>query len=291
MSLRIEAHAKVNLTLEVLGKRDDGYHEVVSVLQTISLADTIALEPHDTLQLRCDVPGLQSPDNLVLRAAEVLRLATGGQRGASIDLRKRIPVAAGLGSGATDAAAALAGLDRLWETHLPADRMAALAAELGSDVSFFLCGGTALASGRGERVCALPSPPAVWMVVLKPEIVIPGKTARLYSMLGAGHFSTGDRTERLAAGIRAGADIEEALLYNVFERVAFDCVPELPGYRSRFLEAGAARVHLAGAGPALFALVPGEAEGRAVQTKLEAMGLEAYVVRTVDAKLRPCESD
>jgi 4-diphosphocytidyl-2-C-methyl-D-erythritol kinase len=291
MSLRIDAYAKVNLALEVLGKRPDGYHEIVSVLQTISLADTLVCEPHDTLQFRCDVPGLQSPDNLVLRAAEVLQRATGVQRGSSIHLRKRIPVAAGLGSGATDAAAALVGLDRLWGTHLPADRLAALAADLGSDVPFFLCGGTALARGRGDRVSALPPPPEVCMVVLKPDIVIAGKTARLYSMLNAGHFSDGDRTERLAASLREGGDIEESLLYNVFESVAFDCMPELPGYRSRFLEAGAARVHLAGAGPALFALVPGEAEGRAVRANLESLGLEAYVARTVDAKLRPSESD
>jgi 4-diphosphocytidyl-2-C-methyl-D-erythritol kinase len=291
MSLQFEAHAKVNLALEVLGRRDDGYHEIVSVLQTISLADTLVFEPNDILQLRCDVPGLQSPDNLVIRAVEGLQRATGAQRGASIDLRKRIPVAAGLGSGATDAAAALVGLDRLWDTRLPADRLATLAAEVGSDVPFFLCGGTALAEGRGERVSALPPPPEVWMVVLDPRIVIASKTARLYSMLNAGHFSAGDRAGRLAARLREGGDIEESLLYNVFEKVAFDCVPELPGYRSRFLEAGAAGVHLAGAGPALFALVPGEAEGRVIQANLESLGLEAYVVRSVDAKLRPSESD
>jgi len=291
MRLQIDAHAKVNLALEVLGTRDDGYHEIASVLQTISLADTLVFESNDSLQLRCDVPDLQSPDNLVLRAAEVLQRATGARRGASIDLKKRIPVAAGLGSGATDAAAALVGLDRLWGTRLLADRLAALAAEVGSDVPFFLCGGTALAEGRGERVSALPSPPEVWMVVLDPQIVIAGKTARLYSMLGAGDFSTGDRTERLTVRLREGGDIEESLLYNVFERVAFDCVPELPGCRSRFLEAGAAGVHLAGAGPALFALVPGEDEGRAIQANLKSLGLEAYLARTVDAKLRPLESD
>ena len=126
------------------------------------------------------------------------------------------------------------------------------------------------------------------MVVLDPRIVIASKTAHLYSMLNEGHFSAGDRTERLTARLREGGDIEESLLYNVFEKVAFDCVPELPGYRSRFLEAGAAGVHLAGAGPALFALVPGEA---VIQANLGSLGLEAYVVHSVDATLRPSESD
>jgi len=287
----MKAHAKINLGLEVLGKRDDGYHEIVSILQTVSLADTLVFEPDDTLWLHCDVPGLQSQDNLVVRAAQVLQRATGQHRGASIELRKRIPVAAGLGSGAADAAVALVGLDRLWETRLPPGSLAVLAAEVGSDVPFFLVGGTALAEGRGELVSALPPVPEVWMVVLDTRIVIESKTARLYSMLDPADFSSGARTLKLAARLRRGGAIEESLLYNVFERVAFDCAPELQGYRSRFLEAGAARVHLAGAGPALFALVSGEAEGRAVRANLESMGLDAYVVRTVDAKLWPSESD
>ncbi len=283
MSLRIEAFAKVNLALEVLGKRDDGYHEIASVLQTISLTDTLVFEPGDTLQLRCDALGMDSPDNLILQAGEALRAATGTRRGATIHLSKRIPVAAGLGSGATDAAATLVGLDRLWGTHLPPERLADLAAGLGSDVPFFMCGGTALAKGRGEQVCPLPSAPDTCMVVLKPPIEIANKTARLYSMLNEGHFSAGHRAEKLATCFHAGGDMDESLLYNVFEEIAFDFVPDLSGYRLRFLEAGAASVHLAGAGPALFALIPGEAEGRAIHAALGVHGLEAYVVRTVGA--------
>ena len=287
MSVRIEAHAKVNLCIEVLGRRDDGYHEVASVLQTISFADTLVFEPGETISLRCDVADLDLPDNLVLEAAKLLQDATGTRQGAGIHLSKRIPVAAGLGSGATDAAATLVGLDRLWGTELPAERLEELAAQLGSDVPFFLQGGTAFASGRGEHVSALPPVPQAWIVLLKPAIEMASKTARMYAMLNDGHFSAGLRTERLAAHLRAGGDMDESLLYNVFEEVAFDFVPDLSGHRSLFLEAGAASVHLAGAGPALFTVVPGEAEGGAVRDRLEAQGLEAYVARTVSAGLLP----
>ena len=284
MSLWIDAPAKVNLTLEVLGKRDDGYHEIVSVLQTISLADTLSFEIGNTLELHCDVPGLQSADNLALRAARLLGQATGCEKGASIYLTKRIPVAAGLGSGATDAAAALVGLDRLWGTNLPFQRLLGLAAELGSDVAFFLYGGTALAKGRGEQVTPLPSVTEMWMVLLIPPIEIADKTAQMYSQLNAGHFTSGRLTERLVDTISRGERIDASLLYNVFEQVAFDFYYKLTDNSAHFTAAGAASVNLAGAGPALFTLVSGEAEGEAVLRKLKSDGQEACLVRTVQSE-------
>jgi len=158
MSLTLPAYAKINLTLEALAKRADGYHEIVTVLQTVSLVDTLTFEPGESLDLSCNIPSLQSADNLVLKAATLLKEETGCLKGASIRLTKGIPIAAGLGSGATDAAATLVGLNRLWELNLPPQRLMELAANLGSDVPFFLCGGTALAKGRGEKV--IPPPPA-----------------------------------------------------------------------------------------------------------------------------------
>jgi len=231
------------------------------VLQTISLADTLYFEIGNTLELHCDVPGLQSADNLVLRAALLLGQATGCEKGASIHLTKKIPVAAGLGSGATDAAATLVGLDRLWGTNLPFQRLLELAAELGSDVAFFLYGGTALAKGRGEQVTPLQSAAEMWMVLLIPPIEIAEKTAQLYSQINAGLFTSGRVTERLVDTISRGDRMETHLLYNVFEQIAFDFYDKLTDYSSRFTAAGAASIHLAGAGPALFTLVSDEAEG------------------------------
>ncbi|GAG13405.1 unnamed protein product, partial [marine sediment metagenome] len=168
MSLTLPAYAKINLTLEALAKRADGYHEIVTVLQTVSLVDTLTFEPGESLDLSCNIPSLQSADNLVLKAASLLKEKTGCLKGASIRLTKGIPIAAGLGSGATDAAATLVGLNRLWELNLPPQRLMELAANLGSDAPFFLCGGTALAKGRGEKVTPLPPAPELWMVLLRP---------------------------------------------------------------------------------------------------------------------------
>jgi 4-diphosphocytidyl-2-C-methyl-D-erythritol kinase len=279
MSLRIEAQAKVNLSLEVLFFNDTATTEIYTVLQTI------------TLQLRCSVAGLESRDNLALRAGEALRNETGVRRGASIDLEKRIPVAAGLGSGSTDAAAALVGLDHMWATGLPTSRLRELAADLGSDVPFFVDGGTAVAKGRGELVSHLPPAPKTYMVILNPGIEMERKTSWMYALLGDGHFSDGSRTARLAARLGERGDLDESLLYNVFEEVAFDFVSDLSRYRSLFLEAGAASTHLAGAGPALFALVPNEARGRAIQAALKEQGAEAYVVHTVESRVPPSKGD
>jgi len=284
MSLTLRGYAKINLTLEALAKRADGYHEIATVIQTVSLADTLTFEPGEALALSCNVPSLQSADNLALRAASLLREETGCLKGASIRLTKEIPVAAGLGSGATDAAATLVGLNRLWQLNLPPQRLMELAADLGSDVPFFLCGGTVLAKGRGEKVIPLPPARETWMVLLRPAIEpVPGKTARLYSQLNTSHFTSGQSTERLVDHLHEGESINDSLLFNVFEQVAFDFFPRLFHYRTRFLRAGAASVHLAGAGPTLFALVPDEAQGKTILSNLEADGLEGYLVRTVKA--------
>jgi 4-diphosphocytidyl-2-C-methyl-D-erythritol kinase len=285
MSLKLRAYAKINLTLEALAKRDDGYHEIATVIQTISLADTLSFELGDLLELKCNVPGLQSSDNLVLKAAKLLREATGCNKGARIRLYKEIPIAAGLGSGATDAAASLVGLNRIWETNLPPQKLLELAASLGSDVAFFLYGGTVLAKGRGEQVACLPPAPEAWLVLLMPPIdPIPNKTAQLYSKLTTSYFTSGQFTERLVSHLYEGASISASLLYNVFEQVAFDYFPGLSEYSSIFMEAGADTVHLAGAGPCMFTLVSDENSGKAVLCNLEAEGQEAYLVRTTDAE-------
>ncbi len=285
MSLTLRAYAKVNLTLEALAKRYDGYHEIATVLQTISLADTLSFGLGDAVELRCSVPSLQLADNLVLKAAKLLAKATGCSRGALIQLTKEIPIAAGLGSGATDAAATLAGLNRLWETNLPLERLLELAADLGSDVASFLYGGTVLAKGRGEQLACLPPMPELWMVLLRlPINTIPNKTAQLYSKLTPSHFTSGQFAERLVDHLHEGSSISPDMLHNVFEQVAFDFFLGLSEYRSVFVEAGAETIHLAGAGPCLFTLVSDEAGGKAVLSNLEAAGQEAYLVRTVDAE-------
>jgi 4-diphosphocytidyl-2-C-methyl-D-erythritol kinase len=280
--ISLQAHAKVNLTLEVLSKRPDGYHEIATVLQTISLADTLTFEHAETLEFQCAVRELRTPDNLVLKAARLLKEESGYGKGARINLIKRIPFAAGLGSGSTDAAATLLGLNRLWGLNLSSERLMELAARLGSDVPFFLYGGIALAQGRGEKLTPLPPAPELWMVLLRPAIEpVPNKTAQLYSRLNPSHFTAGQHTERLVAHLRHGGNIEPSFLYNVFEQVAFDFFPVLSDYRTRLLEAGARAVHLAGSGPTLFSLVPAKPRGESILNSLQARGPEAYLVHTM----------
>ena len=143
-TLTLKARAKVNLTLEVLGRREDGYHDIASIIQTIDLCDTLSLEPADSILFECDKPELQSQDNLALKAAYLLKASTGYDGGARITLLKGIPVSAGLGGGSSDAAATLTGLNTFWGLGLPLDELIPLAAQLGSDVPFFLHGGTAM---------------------------------------------------------------------------------------------------------------------------------------------------
>lgn len=281
--IKLKAYAKINLTLEVLDKRPDGYHEVASILQTISLADTLTFEPDKTLDFQCDIPTLQTPDNLVLKAASLLQETSACKEGAVIHLSKSIPVAAGLGSGATDAAAALVGLNRLWELHLSLERLAGLASKLGSDVAFFLYGGTALAKGRGEEITRLPAVPECWLLLLKPPIEpLPDKTAQLYSLLNSSHYTSAQHTEKLLTHLNHGGNLDDSFLFNVFERVAFDFFPALSDFRSILVKAGAGSVHLTGSGPTLFSLAPDKSSGEAILSRLKKEMLEAYLVHTID---------
>ena len=169
--LTLEAPAKINLTLEVTGRREDGYHDIASIMQTVDLTDELTFDEAEELTLECDAPELQTEDNLVLRAARLLRQHAGVDRGARIGLRKRIPHPAGLGGGSSDAATALTGLCRLWGLDMTARDLTPLAASLGSDIPFFLHGGTALVSGRGEKVRPLPAAELGWIIILAPDLV------------------------------------------------------------------------------------------------------------------------
>ncbi|GAI41543.1 unnamed protein product, partial [marine sediment metagenome] len=168
--LTVKAPAKVNLTLEVLGKRPDGYHEIRSVIQTINLCDSLRFRLNDKLQFGSDNPDFVVEESLVSRAAALLRQTTGCSKGARIEIGKRIPLASGLGGDSSDAAAILRGLNKLWRLGLSSAELLELAPRLGSDVAFFLYGGMALVEGRGERVTPLPPLPHRWVVLLMPPV-------------------------------------------------------------------------------------------------------------------------
>ncbi len=281
MTLTTIAPAKINWTLEVVGKRDDGYHEIRSVMQTIELHDELSFEPSDAIEVTYE--GREPPEgDLVARATSVFARQTGG-RGARINVRKRVPEAAGLGGGSSDAAATLRALNRIWGAGYTDEPLAEIGSELGSDVAFFSHGGTALAEGRGERVTPLADAPQSWLVLLVPAISLPEKTRAMYSALGADDFTDGSRTAALVERLAAGSGIEDEMLYDAFERAAYEQFLGLGKFRDWLIEAGARSVHLCGSGPALFALASGEPEARAIRGRLNRQrhGERVHVVRTV----------
>src|SRR4030042_1811668 len=221
--LNYPAPAKINLVLEVLGKRDDGYHEIRSLVQTISLCDVISFKPADVISLECSEPSLQTSDNLVVQAAELLREVSGCHKGARIKLEKRIPWGAGLGGGSSDGATTLLALNKLWKLRLKTSDLMELAARLGSDVAFFIHGGAALIEGRGEKVTPLAVSVPRWFVLPIPPLPkIPGKTQQLYSRLDARHFTGGQFVYRAFRMWSQDRQIAPSLLFNVFDKVAFD---------------------------------------------------------------------
>lgn len=276
-----KAYAKVNLTLEVMGKRQDGYHEIASVMQAIGLYDTLSFKLEQQVSLVCNIPELVSPDNLVIKAAKLLQERTNCHKGALISLHKGIPWASGLGGGSSDAAVTLQALNQLWGLNLTFEELQEIAAKLGSDIFFFLHGGgTALVEGRGEKVTRLPSLPKSWLVIMKPPIDVPQKTEKMYASLNPSDFTSGQYTRRLVESLRVGGRITSAFCYNIFESFAFSFFPGLEEYRRRFLKAGATEVHLAGAGPTLFDMIEDKAEGEGVCHQLGGEDAEVYMVET-----------
>ena len=280
----IDAWAKVNLVFEVLGKRGDGYHEVKTVMQTVDLADRLVVESWPSLQVECDLPELSGESNLVWQAAAALARAKGVRPRGRIRVRKGIPLAMGLGGGSSDAATALRALNDLWEIGASAGELGEIAAGIGSDVPFFLRGGTALAEGRGEVVTPLPGLPAFRVTLVFPDLAIAGKTARMYSRVTPAHYSDGGVARRLAQLLMGEAFAVESIrggIYNVFQDIAEWEFPVLAALRRAAREQGGPELHLCGAGPAMFGLPASEGEHRAVVDALSPMGAGVYLVTAV----------
>ena len=248
------APAKVNLSLEVLARRADGYHEIVTVLQALALADRVSItfgERHGITAsgpFAAGTPCDQS--NLAWRAAEALAASLGRSTGAlAIHLQKEIPPAGGLGGGASDAATTLRLLQRAWPEATEAQLLAA-ATTVGSDEAFFLVGGTALAEGRGERVRALPALPELGVVLFIPPGTIERKTPRMFAALSVLPFDSGSVSGRFVS--EPPTRVQSQDVYNSFERVAFDLFPDLAGLWEELEVRTRQPVRLAGAGPTLF---------------------------------------
>ena len=282
--MQLPAYAKLNLTLEVLGRREDGYHQVVTILQTISLADVVEIENDRELSVECDYPDLTGDQNLVWQAAVELAKAGNVEPKARISIKKHIPVGMGLGGGSSDAATVLLGLNALWGLGFPLERLAEIAASLGSDVSFFLWGGTALAQGKGEQISILPSVPTLTVTLVFPDLVINNKTTAMYSKLTRGQFSDGGVTRQMIQILTSGQFVKESvggLVFNAFSEVAARSYPELTDMCRKVIDQGGPVMHLCGAGPAFFALPSSEEEHQRIAELLQPYSAGFYLVRTV----------
>jgi 4-diphosphocytidyl-2-C-methyl-D-erythritol kinase len=261
VALELIAPAKLNLVLEVTGRRSDGYHDIASVMQTIDLADRVRLDLAPAIEI--DVGGeellgvpREGPRNLAFSAAHALaEAARRPDLGVRIELEKRIPAGMGLGGGSSDAAAVLRGLNRLWGLELPAAALADVAATVGSDVAFFLQGGAALVTGRGEIVEPLPDAGALELTLFVSELDLEDKTRRMYAMLSPADVTDGRKAHVLAESVRRGLPLSETDLHNAFDRHVAEAAPPLGGAMSLCRDAGLA-VLAAGSGPGFFTPAP-----------------------------------
>ncbi|MFO7172848.1 MAG: 4-(cytidine 5'-diphospho)-2-C-methyl-D-erythritol kinase [Bacillota bacterium] len=259
-ALEVRAHAKVNLALQVVGRRPDGYHEVRMVMTPLALHDRLRVAvTQGELTVAVSEPGIPAgPENLAYRAALALKEAAGCPLGAAIEIEKRIPAAAGLGGGSADAAAVLLALNRLWDLGWPLERLQRLAAPLGADIPFCLLGRTALAEGIGERLTPLPPAPPVPAVVATPEVRWPGpKTATVYRAWRPLPPAERAEPDRVLAALRRGDPAALAAgLANDLEPGATELQPVIGRLKAAMVAAGALGAVMAGAGPSVVALCP-----------------------------------
>ncbi len=265
LQLKIKAYAKINLFLKVLAKRDDGFHEVETILQNIDLADTLLFQKADDLTVQC--AEVKSEDNLVLKAARLLASTYDVKEGVNIILNKNIPIEAGLGGGSSDAAATLVALNRLWDLNLNKETLFDLGKQLGSDVNFFIEGGIALAKGRGEIIEPIKTSKNLLLVIAKPDFGISAKEA----------YCDWDRQTGSAS---TGMDYEK--LFNDLERPVLNRYPKLKEYFDIGYKHRALKVMLSGSGSAFFAIVEGKEIQDSVYRAWQGQGLKIYKTKTID---------
>lgn len=276
-----KAPAKINLTLDILNKRDDGYHEVEMVMTQVDLSDRLELEEldGDTIIISSPVGYIPLDEkNHAFQAAKLIKERYGVKQGVYIHIDKNIPVSAGLGGGSSDAAATLRGLNRLWQLNLDAEELQKLGAEIGSDVPFCVAGGTALATGRGERLQPIPSPPSCWVILAKPSVSV--STAEVYRQFDAASNTEKPKSRQMVQALEA-QDYEGICqaLGNMLEQTTLRIYPEVSRIKACMEKLGADGVQMTGSGPTVFGLVRKESKVHRIYNGLRGFCKEVYVVR------------
>ena len=288
-SIRVQTPAKVNPVLEVLGKRADGYHELVLLFQAIGLYDEVSIAPAKEgvrLELSPLVTGLAPDDsNLAVRAAKLFqREALGGKEGVQLSLKKAIPLAAGLGGGSSDAAAVLWGMNEVFGAGLSLERLQGLAERIGSDVPFFLHGGLALGWGRGEKIESLPAGPPLFLILVKP---LAGLSTPAVYRSGKLVFTSGDKARAFPEAWRKGGPQAAASgFFNGLEPASLFLMPEIEGIKNQLVRAGALGALVSGSGPTVFGVAPTEEEASRIAGKIQGLGWTVWVAPTVSTGIQ-----
>jgi len=284
----VEANAKINLTLDILGKRPDGFHEVAMVMQSIGLHDTLTMEKTDgEIALSINVPWLKADEkNLAWRAAELVRQEYGLTGGVRMELTKRIPIAAGLAGGSADAAAVLKGMNELYNLQMSEARLCELGARLGSDIPFCLMGGTMLATGRGEVLTRLADMPETWVVLAKPRISVSTAWAyQNYDEQGAEKHPDNEAIRKAIA--RGNRKAVAGLLCNVLESVTIKKYDVIADYKQMMLDKGAMASMMSGSGPTVFGLARSREQAEAIANVLrQNTNADVFVTRTFQMNRR-----
>ncbi|ASN03745.1 4-(cytidine 5'-diphospho)-2-C-methyl-D-erythritol kinase [Virgibacillus necropolis] len=276
------APAKITLSLDVLGKREDGYHDVEMVMTTVDLSDRVALTSLEVDHIAVSADNQYVPNderNLAFKAAHALKNKYHITQGVRIDIEKNIPVSAGLGGGSSDAAAVLRGLNKLWGLDIPLSELADLGASIGSDVPFCVYGSTALAKGRGEIIQELPPPPITWAILAKPNIGV--STRVIFNRLTLENITHPNTTKILNAIKKQEFNELCNHVGNVLETVTTSLYPNVQRIKEKMILAGAKGVLMSGSGPTVVGLVEHQHKAVRIYNGLRGFCDEVYVVRVI----------
>lgn len=275
-----KAPAKLNLTLNVLGKRNDSYHEIEMITTTIDLSDQVELIPIDKNEIKVSLTTRFVPNderNLAYIAAQHIKEKWNIKHGVHIKMKKSIPVSAGLGGGSSDAAAVLRGLNRLWDLQMTEAELAHLGIKIGSDVPFCVYSKTALVRGRGENIAFLNKPPSCWVVLAKPDIGV--STRFVFENLKLENMCKAT-TKNMIHAIK-NKDFHSICKYtnNVLEPIILRSYPEVKRIKQKMIQLGALGVGMSGSGPTIYGLVKQEKKGKSIYNGLRGFCRNVYLVR------------
>lgn len=279
--IKIRAHAKINLSLDIVGKRENGYHDLCMVMQSIRLADEITLKPQKDISVKCDLRFLPCDDrNIAYRAARLFMEEIGASSGIGIEIKKQIPVGGGLGGGSADAAAVLMGLNRMHGFIVPFERLLEIGLACGADVPFCMTGGTCLAEGLGEKLTALPPMPHCHILLLRPQF--PLSTKKIFSLVDLQKIHFHPDTKGIINALH-NRDLEgiSVRLFNCLEE--FVPRPEIAEYKRLLLAENADAALMTGSGSVVYGIFHSLEKATAAKEKFANMGLRPYLTTPISA--------